>query len=191
MIIFILMNFAWAGSLNSDCYDKNLGKACFELSQKLLSGKTPSDRTRGDLARQKACKLGVSAACAPAAGKESSVSKGDGLGTKAAVVPASSETIKLKRSDVEKDLENLPALLQDASMEARNPGYEFTQIEPKSVYDKIGFKVGDILLEINGHVVESSLEAMNLFVLLRDEKNFEVKIKRAGKISVRKYQVTD
>lgn len=180
--MFILfLSTAFAASLNSQCYDGNSCKACFELSQTL---KGP----RAALAKDKACKLGYSAACTP--GPKVEIKKTE---SKIATIEAkpSSDSMKLKRVEVDRHLENLPALLQDAAMEERNPGFEFVQIEPKSVYETLGFKVGDILLEINGHAVESAIDASQMFVLMRDEKIFNVKFKRGGKTTARKYEITN
>jgi hypothetical protein len=197
MVIQFLLPLAWAVSLSGECYDNNSAKACYELSQKLSKG-SASDKQRAEVARLKACKLGMSMACVVGITKETKTGSGP-FGKSATPKPEAtleaarmgSDSMAIKRSEAEKHLENLPALLQDAAMEERKDGYEFTQIESKSVYETLGFKVGDTLMEINGHRVESPMDAMNLFVLLRDENNFSVKTKRAGKISVRKYTVTD
>jgi hypothetical protein len=168
--------------LLSECYDGNSGKACLQLAERLSTGKTPSDQERAKLARHRACTLGESSMCvsgsAPAPGKISEK-------------PDTNETMNIKRAQVEGELANLPALLQGARLEGRKQGFEFVQVEPGSAYETLGFRIGDILLEINGHVLESSSQAMELFVLLRSETDFKIKLKRAGKVIERKYEIKD
>jgi S1-C subfamily serine protease len=169
--------------LLSECYDGNMGSACLQLSEKLNNGKSATDRERAKLARHRACTLGEVKACtageAPAAAKPAT-EKAD-----------TSETMKIKRANVEGELANLPALLQGARLEGRKQGFEFVQLEPGTAYEKLGFRIGDILLEINGHALESSSQAMELFVLLRSESDFKVKLKRDGKVIERKYEIKD
>jgi hypothetical protein len=45
------------------------------------------------------------------------------------------------------------------------------------------------LLEINGNILENQAQAMELFVLLRSETDFSVKLKRAGKVIEREYEI--
>ncbi|MBX3021777.1 MAG: hypothetical protein KF799_08890 [Bdellovibrionales bacterium] len=98
----------------------------------------------------------------------------------------------LKRAVVEDRLENLPSVLMEARLESRLPaGYEFTDIDKGSIYDVLGFKVGDILMEINGEKVDSSLKAAQLIVALKTETRFNVKIKRGTKVSSLAYRIED
>lgn len=167
----------------SECYDGNSGKACLQLAESLARKASASDRERAQLARRRACTLGEPLACtaSPAATAPST----------AAAPAETNETMAIKRTDVESQLSNLPQLLEGARLEARSQGFEFVQIESQSAYAKLGFRLNDILLEINGHQLKNAAQAMELFVLLRSETDFTVKLKRNGKLIERKYTIKE
>jgi hypothetical protein len=172
-ILALILVSAHADSkkLLSECYDGNSGKACLQLAKNLAAS---SDHERAKLARRRACSLGETSACA------------------AAPSPAeTNETMVIQRAEVEGQLSNLPELLEGARLEARSKGFEFVQIESQSAYAKLGFRLGDILLEINGHQLESAAQAMELFVLLRSETDFKVKLKRKTQLIERRYTIKE
>jgi len=163
--------------LMTDCYDGNVARACVQLADRLAAGNTATDHDRAILAQHRACALGDQASCM------------------ATVKPGTSreagEIMRVKRAEVEAELSDLPNLLQSARLEGRDKGFEFVHIDPKSAYEYLGFKMGDVLLEINGHELRTSTQSMELFVLLRSETNFKVKFKRNGQIIERGYLVVD
>ena len=183
ILIFSSSLSAATGSLLSQCYDEKSGEACLKLSSVLARANTETAATRSKLARKRACSLGERSACGPAPATSPK--------SLAPLKEAANDKMTLKRSEVETEISKLPSLLQDARLEARDHGFEFTQIEAKSAYERLGFRKGDILLEINGHVLEDSTQAMELFILLRSESNFKVKLKRLSKVIERRYEIRD
>jgi len=60
----------------------------------------------------------------------------------------------------------------------RIDGFRMYQIRPGSIFQKMGFKNGDVLKAINGHGLESLESALGLFQSLRHETDFTVEIER-------------
>jgi hypothetical protein len=166
-----------AKKLMIDCYDGNVAHACVQLADRLAVGTTATDHDRAILARHRACVLGDQPSCMANAKPGTSHEAG--------------EILRVKRAEIDAELSDLPNLLQSARLEGRDKGFEFVHIDPKSAYEYLGFKIGDILLEINGHELLTSTQAMELFVLLRSETDFKVKLKRDGKILERAYLVVN
>ncbi|RME17308.1 MAG: general secretion pathway protein GspC, partial [Bdellovibrio sp.] len=69
------------------------------------------------------------------------------------IEPVGKNEYSLKRTEVEKYLEDLPSLMRpdvvrmmpNRTADGRIDGFRFTRIKPGSVYDKLGFQVGDVL----------------------------------------------
>jgi type II secretory pathway component PulC len=192
MFFTLLLPTVFAASLSGDCYDKNSAKACLALAEQLSKSKLEQDHQRAEVARARACKLGLKPACENTATKESAQKKSsDERKMPGLSVSSQNTNMTLYRAEIDEKLQNLPGLLQDARMEPQKQGFQFSQIETGSIYESLGFKVGDILLEINGHKVESAVDASNLFVLLREEKAFDVKLSRKGKVITQHYKIVE
>jgi type II secretion system protein C len=59
-------------------------------------------------------------------------------------------TIHVNKKVFEEYKNNLNKIWQNIGIIKTNKGYMITNIKPKSIFEKIGLKKGDILLEING-----------------------------------------
>ncbi len=70
-----------------------------------------------------------------------------------------------------------------------NNGYMITYIKPKSIFDKIGLKRGDIILEVNGRELKNDEDAWDLYKNADKFKEFEIKVKRNNKEKVLYYEV--
>jgi type II secretion system protein C len=70
-----------------------------------------------------------------------------------------------------------------------NRGYVITYIKKGSVFDKLGLKKGDVLLEVNGRELKSDADAWDLYRNAKNFKNFEVKILRKNQEKVLYYEV--
>lgn len=98
----------------------------------------------------------------------------------------------IKRAVVNEKMSNLLDVLQEARLEEALPdGYQFTDIDEGSIYRDLGFQVKDVLMEVNQNKVDSVTSASHLFIVLRNERDFTVKIKRGGKPMVFKYKIVD
>jgi general secretion pathway protein C len=80
-----------------------------------------------------------------------------------------------------------------AKQEAGNQvaGYKLLDIKPGSIYDKLGLKNGDILLELNGKPVTQEDIFEDLSPVPSSGKTVVLKIKRSGKIEQLKYSISE
>lgn len=94
----------------------------------------------------------------------------------------------IRRSDLEGLTKNLSALLQQARMEpVFSPdgigveGFRFTNIQPGSIYEKLGFKVGDMIRSANNEPINSPTKAMEMYNLLKTSNNVQLGVERDGR----------
>lgn len=89
----------------------------------------------------------------------------------------------IEEAELDKALENLPLLLQQARAvpyfkNGKSVGLRLFAIKAGSLYTKIGLKNGDILKNINGKDLGDLSEAMKLFQELKEEREFKVVLER-------------
>jgi general secretion pathway protein C len=113
-----------------------------------------------------------------------------GGGEKAAVGPIEEtgrNSFAIKKDEVERLTANMSQVLQQARMEPRfGPGNQveafcFVSIQTDTIYEKLGFRVGDCITSVNGKAVTSPQEAMNLYNSLRTSNNIQLGIDRDGR----------
>ena len=103
--------------------------------------------------------------------------------------PAEEPTeFSFNRTEIDKHLENLPAILQDAKAVpyiipgtgGEVGGFKLVAIKPGSIYEKLGLKRGDILKGVNGEKVDSPQKAMELYQALKSADSINLEISRGG-----------
>ncbi len=94
----------------------------------------------------------------------------------------------IKRTDFEGLTQNLSSVLQQARMEpVFSPdgisveGFKFSAIQPGSPFDKMGFKVNDMIKSVNGEPVNSPTKAMEMYNLLKTSNNVQLGVDRDGR----------
>lgn len=94
----------------------------------------------------------------------------------------------IRRSDIESLTQNLSSLLQQARMEpVFSPdgigveGFRFVNIQPGSTFEKLGFKVGDMIRSVNGEAVNSPTKAMEMYNLLKTSNTVQLGVERDGR----------
>ncbi len=94
----------------------------------------------------------------------------------------------IKRTDLESLTQNLSSLLQQARMEpVFSPdgvgveGFRFVNIQPNSIYEKLGFKVGDMIRSVNNEPVNSPTKAMEMYNVLKSSNNVQLGVDRDGR----------
>lgn len=101
----------------------------------------------------------------------------------------------VKRSELERLTQNLSQVLQQARVEPRIgadnqvEGYCFVSIQPATVYETLGFRVGDCITNVNGTPIRSPQDAMNLYNSLRTSHNVQIGIERGGRNEIFNYDV--
>ncbi len=104
------------------------------------------------------------------------------------VVEVRGKSRVIKRSDFLAQTQRLGTLLTQARMDKNiGPdgslqGYKFSNIKPGSIFEKLGFKAGDVIKGVNGEPVNSPAKAMELFNILKsDASSVDIDIQRNGK----------
>ena len=113
--------------------------------------------------------------------KEKAVTKNSTLPS----IPAEGEnTFHFQRVWVDEQLENFGQLLNDArvvpTMKDEKPYFMFQYIKENSIYEKLGLKPNDIILEINGFLVDTVSKALRLLEVLQSEREISLKVEREG-----------
>lgn len=113
--------------------------------------------------------------------KEKAVTKNSALPS----IPSEGEnTFHFQRVWVDEQLENFGQLLNDArivpTMKDEKPYFMFQYIKEQSIYEKLGLKPNDIILEINGFLVDTVGKALRLLEVLQSEREISLKVEREG-----------
>ena len=113
--------------------------------------------------------------------KEKAVTKNSALPS----IPAEGEnTFHFQRVWVDEQLENFGQLLNDArivpTMKDEKPYFMFQYIKEKSIYENLGLKPNDIILEINGFLGDTVGKALRLLEVLQSEREISLKVEREG-----------
>ena len=105
-------------------------------------------------------------------------------------------TFSLKRSEVNKYIENLPALLQQArAIPVIEPGsgaingFRLVEIQPGSLYEDLGFKKNDVIKNVNGEAVDSPAKAMELYNSLKTDSNVSIDFDRNGRMQTSNFSI--
>lgn len=106
------------------------------------------------------------------------------------VVERKGNNFQVKRSDINSHLDNLPDVLSQALVIPHRvnkggkmviEGYAFSEINEGSIYEDLGFQVGDIIKTVNGEPVTSPQRALDLFEQLKTSSGIKILVERDGK----------
>jgi len=183
----LLQAHADEAQLHKDCFSKNRAHACVQLGTTLWQ---VVDRRPDALkAFKKGCELHEESACQLKDLQLTQTTKSAPTATPAPmsglrVRKAGAETFAVKRGDAIAFAANLKTNTQDARLEPSKKGdviegYRFAEMEPSSVYRKLGLQMGDLILSINDHPVGEKMDATTLLTLLTMEDRYLVKYRRA------------
>ena len=104
-----------------------------------------------------------------------------------ATPPDNQRIFRLKRTYVNQQLANLNALLNDARVipieQDGKPWFIFDFVREGSIYEKLGLKNKDVIVQINGFTVDSLPKALKLFEALQLEEEITLRIKREGQLT--------
>ena len=105
-------------------------------------------------------------------------------------------TFSLKRSDVDRYIQNLPALLQQArAVPSIEPGtgaingFRLVEIQPGSLYENLGFQRNDLIKNVNGEPVNSPAKAMELYNSLKTDSNIAIDFERNGRMQTSNFSI--
>jgi general secretion pathway protein C len=102
---------------------------------------------------------------------------------------------EVKRADVIKYTSDLSNVLQQAAMvPVRGPGgeiqgFRFVNIQPDSIYTKLGFQVGDVIKNVNGEAIDSPAKALELYNALKGSNDIKLNVERNGREQEMQYMI--
>jgi general secretion pathway protein C len=102
---------------------------------------------------------------------------------------------EIKRSDLNRYLADMSAVLQQASMSPRRNAsgeiecFRFNAITPGSIYTQLGMQNGDCIKEVNGVRIESAAQAMDMYGKLRNESAISLGFERDGRDQTSSYSI--
>ena len=107
--------------------------------------------------------------------------------TELATPPDDQRIFRFKRAYVDQQLANLNALLNDARVipieQDGKPWFIFDFVREGSIYEKLGLKNKDVIVQINGFTVDSLPKALKLFEALQLEEKITLRIKREDQLT--------
>lgn len=104
---------------------------------------------------------------------------------------------KLDRSVIMKYTTNLPELLQQAravpytDASGKVGGFRLLDMQPGSIFEKLGLHKNDIIKSVNGQPVDSPAKAMELYNSLKNSASIAIGVERDGKDEDMKYNISD
>ena len=106
----------------------------------------------------------------------------------AARLPVSSYSRKigLKADEIQKAMENLGQLMEQATLrphieDGQSAGISITGIKPNAIFRKMRLRNGDIITGVNGDAIESVEDAVKVVEQLSSGSNIQLQIKRRGR----------
>lgn len=111
------------------------------------------------------------------------ISRSSGVSPSAGVSKRSSNQFNISRTKVDQTLGNLGAVLTQARAipnieNGKQQGYKLFQIVPGSIYDELGLKDNDVIMGLNGEVVNDPGKAFEMLNELKTQPHLELQIKR-------------
>lgn len=92
---------------------------------------------------------------------------------------------EIDAKEIQKALDNMEAVTKSArivpSFENGSPvGFKVFRIKPDSFYNKLGIRNGDVITKLNGFDMTSTEKALQMFQILRSEKQLSLELTRRG-----------
>lgn len=118
-----------------------------------------------------------------------SFGKSDGAGNEdiAKGVKKDGNKFTVSKQELQKQLKNLPQLLQQArAVPHRDPytgemaGFKIVDIKPGSIFEKL-LERNDVIKEVNGTKVNSAAKAMEMYRTLKDSADVKITVERNGR----------
>ncbi len=116
------------------------------------------------------------------------------------VVQRNGGQFQINRSDINTHLGQIHEILQQARVVPHRverdgvsviEGYTFAKIDKGSIYEDLGFQVGDIIKSVNGEAIHNPQKALELFDKFKTSSDVKVLVERDGKEVEYKYGVNE
>ena len=117
-----------------------------------------------------------------------------GTGAKKLPVSRYPRKIKLRGDQIEKAMENLGQLMEQATLrphieEGQPAGISITGIKPNAIFRKMRLRNGDVISGVNGNSIDSVEDAIKVFEELSSGSNIQLQIKRRGRKQTLDYNI--
>jgi len=102
--------------------------------------------------------------------------------------------ISMKRSQIKDALSNVNELMQQVKIQphfedGEPDGIQLSNIEPSSIFRRMGLRSGDVISEVDGKKIQSVDDAMKLYSSMQSASNFKLEIKRSGRSETLDYSI--
>jgi general secretion pathway protein C len=102
--------------------------------------------------------------------------------------------IRLKGDQIEKAMQNLGELMQQANLrphivDGQPAGISITGIKPNAIFRKMRLRNGDVITGLNGSSIESVEDAVKVVEQLSSGSNIQLQIKRRGREQTLDYSI--
>ena len=102
--------------------------------------------------------------------------------------------IRLKAEQIQKEMENLGQLMEQANLrpnivDGQPAGISITGIKPNAIFRKMRLRNGDVITGVNGGAIESVEEAVKVVEQLSSGSDIQLQIKRRGREQTREYSI--
>jgi general secretion pathway protein C len=92
----------------------------------------------------------------------------------------------IDRSEVTEKLQDLQSIMTDAQIRpyfesGAQQGFIISNIKPNSLYQKLGLRNGDVILDVNNKQMQGADDVMELVNLMQSGQNIALNLKRGGK----------
>lgn len=105
-------------------------------------------------------------------------------------------TFEISRADLNRYTSDLSSVLMKArAVPARKPGtgeiygWRLLEMEPDSIYTRLGLQVMDVITGVNGNPVTSPQQAMEMYQALKSSPSVQIQVERGGKNETMKYDI--
>jgi len=117
-----------------------------------------------------------------------------GTGSKKLPVSRYPRKIKLRGDQIEKAMENLGQLMEQATLrphieEGQPAGISITGIKPNAIFRKMRLRNGDVITGVNSNSIDSVEDAVKVFEELSSGSNIQLQIKRRGREQTLDYSI--
>jgi len=129
-------------------------------------------------------------------GRSSKRTPGPSSGTPPKRLPVSSypRKIRLQGDQIEKAMENLGQLMEQANLrphivDGQPAGISITGIKPNAIFRKMRLRNGDVITGVNGSSIESVEDAVKVVEQMSSGSNIQLQIKRRGREQTLDYSI--
>jgi general secretion pathway protein C len=111
------------------------------------------------------------------------------IGSQPPVQRNSSNTFTVDRDQLTQQMQTPEFLTQALMVPNAGGGFLVREIQPGSVYEKLGLRVGDVINTVNGQTVNSVEDVMRLYAQFSSASNVQIDVRRAGRNESLRYNL--